>query len=170
MGFTLKNKDFKIQNGGWPIMEGLYMLAQQSLDPKLYSVKEAYNIKKIMKGINKLAEETAPMTKELLTALSKKYGAVNENGELIYAKDEKGVEDKSQYLIKEDCKEAYRKELMEYDNLETSTIEANKLKLSELEKYALNPMALLYLEPIIDDDLAAVEEAQNPTLPFPEKK
>lgn len=108
------------------------------LQEQLLSARVAYKIGKITIAL----EEEIQSLQSARFNIIKKYGAKDENGQLI-------IND-NQYTIDPGNIEAANNELQELMDMEIN-LNVNKIKLDELEKYDITPIKMIALMPFIEE-------------------
>ncbi len=157
MGFKLTLGDMQ---QGSPLHRGIQFIANI---PKI-PVKEGYNIARMMRQIEKILVATNPEFKKII----EKYAAKNADGTMKHVIVEPEVKDKdtgavvkeavidrNSVQIADENQVEFEKVRDEFYARESDTIESYKLKLSDLEKYELAPQILMWLDPIIKNDIDA---------------
>ncbi len=110
----------------------------QKLSQKDFKAKLAWSIARLLKA----AEAEIQSFNDTRMNLIRKYGEKDENGELIT--DEKG-----NCKIEQNAIESFSNELNELLNTEVE-INANKIKVDQLEEVDFTPSEIVILEPFIE--------------------
>lgn len=148
MGFTLRYDCFQSKE---------FMVAKAKLARYPFkNQKTSYNVTRILKFL----DDNEKLAQEQFIKLVKQHAVLDEKGDFVPRKNEKGEIEEGTYTIPEEPEKiaAWKKAKDEFDALEF-TVERYKIKLSEMENLPVTPMELGAIDGMIDPEEPAAAPA-----------